>query len=82
MNRVQRNSYNESAFAFRESQKSPQHNPQFRVNMSKTVTKAHAYICHVEAVRARDHRTGAKIYVKIMLLNPVGERTFSKQMDG
>jgi hypothetical protein len=36
MNRVQRNSYNESAFAFRESQKSPQHNPQFRVNMSKT----------------------------------------------
>jgi hypothetical protein len=47
----------EPAIALRESQKSPQLKAQFRVLVSITVTNAQA----VAAVRARDHKTGARI---------------------
>jgi len=49
--------YNEPAIVLGESQKSLQHNAQFRVLVSRTVTKAHA----VAVVRARYHKTGAGI---------------------
>ena len=48
---------NEPAFALRGSQKSPQHNAQFRVLVSMTVTEAHV----VAVVRARYHKTGVRI---------------------
>jgi hypothetical protein len=47
----------EPAIALRKSQESPQHKTQCPVLVSVTVTKAHV----VAAVRARDHKTGARI---------------------
>jgi len=67
---------NEPAIALRESQKSPQHNAQFQVLMSRTVTKVH----FVAVVRARYHKTGARIVnlTKKILLSLLGESKFSK----
>jgi hypothetical protein len=48
---------NEPAISLRESQKIPQHNAQFLVLVSTTVTKVHT----VSDVRARYHKTGARI---------------------
>jgi hypothetical protein len=71
---------NEPAISLRESRKIPQHNTQFRVLVSRNVTKAHV----VAVVRARYHKTGARIVnlKKKLLLSPAGESKFSKQLSG